>query len=110
MTARAPRTWLVFLKQEFAAPLRDGTKRLEIRAGARYEDLRAGDRLSINGQFRLRIARVERYETRTKLLQAVGSRHELTGCASPRLLRQALVRCYPARSVAPWFVLELRRE
>lgn len=54
---------LLFVKKPFVHWLRDGLKRIEIRAGSRYQHLREGHILSMNGHFRMRITHIDRFES-----------------------------------------------
>ena len=86
---------MLFVKGPFAEAIRAGRKTLEIRAGTRYARIAPGDRLSINGRFRVRVLGVERVETRAEALKTLRGRHTLAGCATAELLREALRNCYP---------------
>ena len=54
---------LLFVRNPYFAAIKAGEKRYELRAGARYRNLRVGDQLSINGRFRVTITRIQRFET-----------------------------------------------
>ena len=61
---------LLFVRRQYVEQIRAGLKTFEIRAGAKYRGVREGDSLSINGQFRLIVTRVEEH-TRGSLLTAL---------------------------------------
>ena len=84
---------LLLVKKRFADAIRAGTKTLEIRAGARYRNVRAGDTLSINGHFRAVVTAVE-HHTRETLY-----------CALPEW-RNAVESCYP-NIAGPFYVFHL---
>lgn len=62
---------LLFVKKPFVHWLKEGSKRIEIRAGKRYANLRAGDILSMNGHFRMQITRIDRFASLSDMLAAL---------------------------------------
>ena len=63
-------TMLLFVRKQYADAIREGRKPFEIRAGARYRNVRPGDVMSINGAFRAVVTRVDRH-TRDSLIAAM---------------------------------------
>ena len=50
-------TTLLFVKKKFSDAIRNGSKTFEIRCGSKYSRIVPGDELSINGHYRLTMAR-----------------------------------------------------
>ena len=61
---------LLYVRKQYADAIREGRKPFEIRAGARYRNVRPGDEMSINGNFRVTVTRVDRH-TRDSLIAAM---------------------------------------
>jgi ASC-1-like (ASCH) protein len=95
---------LFFVRNPYAAWLRDGSKTVEIRKGTRYRNVAAGGTISINGSFRLRVLRVESYDSIDVL---VGSVDPIAcGLADSDALRAALTGLYP-EARGPWYAFHL---
>ena len=79
---------LLFVRNPYFAAIKAGEKRYELRAGARYSHVKAGDWLSINGFFRVRVTRVERFDHAEEASRA--------SSATGYYLSVAAIRaCYP---------------
>ena len=85
---------LLFVRKEYAVQIASGVKTFEIRAGSRYRNIAPGRILSINGQQRVEVTRVERH-TRESLLAALPD------------WAAAVESCYPDNP-GPYFVLHFR--
>jgi len=81
---------LLFVRKQYSDQIRAGVKRFEIRAGARYAKVKAGDDLSINGHFRVAVTRVDEH-SRASLIAALPD------------WREAVESCYPIDN-PPYFV------
>ena len=89
---------LLFVKKRFADAIRDGSKTLEIRTGARYRNVRVGTVLTINGTFRRRVCELELHDSLQSLLRALKGRHAHAGFTSAADAEQAIRSCYPERA------------
>lgn len=85
---------LLLVKSRFADAIQDGTKTLEIRAGSRYRNIRPGDAVSINGQFRRRVVQVELCAG-SDLIARLRGRFHRAGFADEQDAREAIGNCYP---------------
>lgn len=98
---------LLFVRKRFADLLHSGVKTLEIRAGSRYARIEPGHILAVNGrQFRLRVTRVERFETRRELHDGLTPRYHAAGFDSLADMRSALRSCYPYET-PPYTILHV---
>ena len=79
---------LLFVRNPYYAAIREGSKRYELRCGARYRNLRVGDELSINGRFRKRIRKIERFSRPEEASRA-------SSAAGYYLSVAAIRACYP---------------
>jgi hypothetical protein len=80
---------LLYIKQKYFDEIMAGTKTYEIRAGARYRNVAAGDLLSLNGRAVIAVARVERFERMDELPEDVTD-------------------CYAADHPGPFFVFHIK--
>lgn len=97
---------LMFVKKPFLDKLLAGTKTLEIRAGEKYRNLRAGDTISMNCRFRFTVIEVERFGSLSAMLTALRGRYAATGFDTKRELVAAIKSCYP-RGASPWTVVRV---
>jgi ASC-1-like (ASCH) protein len=86
---------LLFVRKKYSDAIRAGLKTFEIRAGKRYSKVRPGDQLSINGQFRVEVRRVEAHGTLRALIDAFPA------------LADDIAACYPD-APGPFFVFHFR--
>ncbi len=82
---------LLFVRNPYYGAIKSGEKRFELRAGKRYSHVRPGDELSINGKFRVRVKRVERFDR-------PGEASRATSLAGYYLSVAAIRACYPDTS------------
>ena len=82
------KTYLLFVRNPYAAAILEGRKTFEVRAGAKYANVKAGEHLSINGRLRVEVTRVDRYDDAESLVNA------LRDSAFP-LTRNDVSDCYP---------------
>ena len=91
---------LLFVRNPYYAAIKAGTKRYELRAGPRYRNVKAGDELSINGRFRVRVTRVERFDRAEEASRA-------SRAAGYYLSVPAIRACYPDASDLRFFHFSL---
>lgn len=99
---------LLFVKKPWCYQLASGEKTLELRAGTRYRNLRAGSSISVNGRERYAVERVERFETLERFLTSLIGRHQAAGFNSSESLREGVDHCYGSCD-GPFFVFTLSR-
>lgn len=54
---------LLFVRKQYIDQILAGTKRFEIRRGRRYRNITIGDVLVLNSRYRVKVTRVETFET-----------------------------------------------
>jgi ASC-1-like (ASCH) protein len=79
---------LLLIKKKYFDQIVAGTKTYEIRAGSRYRNIKAGDRLSLNGRARFPVVRVQEFSHAEQLPEDVSD-------------------CYAADHPGPFFVFHL---
>ncbi len=86
---------LLFVRDPWATMLRDGRKRWELRpAGGRYDSLRAGSPICVNGRDRYAVRQVRHYPTAAAAAKKLGCR--VCGFDSPEAAQAAWKALYPS--------------